>query len=179
MNKGNVLPTQLFNQMAITFRSGTNQDKYKLQQLGLKSYGQFKTVLTEENWNKMHNFLIAEDSYTDLLERSKCFVCESGSDLIGMAYLVPNGNPTEIFRKEWSYIRMVGADPDFTGNGIGKKLVQLCINHAKETNEKIVALHTSEFMNSARYIYENLGFREEKELEEMFGKKYWLYLLAI
>ncbi|AWG25529.1 GNAT family N-acetyltransferase [Flavobacterium kingsejongi] len=165
--------------MAIVFRSGTFHDKYKLQQLGLRSYEQFKVVLSEENWNKMNDFLSAETSYTELLGRSKCFVCESGSDLIGMAYLVPNGNPTEIFNEDWCYIRMVGVDPDFTGNGIGKKLVESCINYAKETNEKIVALHTSEFMNSARHIYENLGFNQVMELEEMFGKKYWLYLLNI
>ena len=165
--------------MEINFRSDTSQDKDKLQQLGLSSYTQFKTVLTEENWNKMHGFLTAESSYTDLLDRSKCFVCESGDDLIGMAYLVPSGNPTEIFQGEWSYIRMVGVDPAFSGNGIGKKLVQMCLNHAKETNEKVVALHTSEFMNSARYIYENLGFNQIKELEQLFGKKYWLYLLNI
>lgn len=165
--------------MGIVFRSGTNHDKYKLQQLGLSSYEQFKTVLTEENWNKMYGFLTAETSYTDLLDRSKCFVCESGNDLIGMAYLVPKGNPTEIFSEDWSYIRMVGVDPAFTGNGIGKKLVQLCIHHARETNEKVVALHTSEFMNSARYIYENLGFNQIRELEELFGKKYWLYLLNL
>lgn len=165
--------------MAIVFRSGTNQDKYKLQQLGLKAYEQFKEVLTEENWNKMYGFLIAENSYTNLLDISKCFVCESDGYLIGMAYLIPNGNPTEIFEQDWSYIRMVGVDPSFAGNGIGKTLVQLCLHHARETNEKIVALHTSEFMNSARYIYENLGFRQTKELEELYGKKYWLYLLNI
>lgn len=165
--------------MAFIFRSGTIQDKIKLQQLGLRSYEQFKAVLSEDNWNKMNDFLSAETSYTDLLDRSKCYVCESDGHLIGMAYLVPNGNPTEIFNDNWSYIRMVGVDPDFTGNGIGKKLIQLCINHARETKEEIVALHTSEFMNSARYIYENLGFNQVKELDELFGKKYWLYLLYL
>lgn len=165
--------------MAIVFRSGTDQDKYKLQQLGLRSYRQFKPVLTEENWNKMYKILTSENYYTDLLDISKCFVCESGNDLIGMAYLVPKGNATEIFKGDWSYIRMVAVDPNFTGNGIGKKLVQLCINHAKETNEKTVALHTSEMMNSVRYIYENLGFNQIKELDELFGKRYWLYLLNI
>lgn len=93
--------------MAIVFRSGTNQDRDKLQQLGLSAYDQFKTVLTAENWSKMYCFLTAESSYRDLLRRSKCFICEFGDDLIGMAYLIPNGNPTEIFQEDWSYIRMV------------------------------------------------------------------------
>ncbi|MDX2173612.1 MAG: hypothetical protein SFY56_10845 [Bacteroidota bacterium] len=34
----------------------------------------------------------------------------------------------------------------------------MCIAHAKQNNEKTIALHTSEFMDAARHIYEGLGF---------------------
>ncbi len=161
------------------YRIGTLKDKEKLQKLALNSYGQFKEVLTKENWNKMNSFLTAENSYTDLLSKSKCFVCEKRNEIIGMSYLVPRGNPTHIFHKDWSYIRMVGVNSDYGGQGIGKKLTYMCIDFAKETNEKIIALHTSEFMNTARHIYESIGFEQIKELEPIYGKKYWLYKLEI
>ncbi|MEJ7673413.1 MAG: GNAT family N-acetyltransferase [Chitinophagaceae bacterium] len=161
------------------YRIGTLEDKKKLQKLALNSYGQFKEVLTKENWNKMNSFLTAENSYTDLLSKSKCFVCEKRDEIIGMSYLVPRGNPTHIFHKDWSYIRMVGVNSEYGGQGIGKKLTHMCIDFAKETNEKIVALHTSEFMNTARHIYESIGFEQIKELEPIYGKKYWLYKLEI
>lgn len=38
--------------MNIIYREGTNQDKDKLKELGLKSYGQFKNELTKDNWEK-------------------------------------------------------------------------------------------------------------------------------
>jgi len=69
--------------------------------------------------------------------------------------------------------------PDFEGNGIGKKLTQLCIDHAKEMNEKVIALHTSAFQHAARHIYESLGFVKIKDLDLMFGKQYYLYTLQI
>ena len=165
--------------MEYKYRIGTIEDKEKLQKLGLTSYGQFKEVLTEENWNKLNAFLTAENSYLDLLLKSKCFICETNSEIIGMAFLVPKGNPTDIFHRDWCYIRMVGVNPEYGGKGIGKKLTQICIDSAKETKEKIIALHTSEFMDVARHIYESIGFKQTKELEPLYGKKYWLYKLEI
>ena len=96
-----------------------------------------------------------------------------------MAFLVPRGNPTEIFQGDWSYIRMVGVDPRFSGKGIGRQLTQHCIDFAKSTNEKTIALHTSEFMDAARHIYESLGFTPIKELPLRYGKRYWLYQLEL
>ncbi|NOU17595.1 MAG: GNAT family N-acetyltransferase [Bacteroidales bacterium] len=165
--------------MEIKYRLGSNSDKDKLQKLGLISYGQFKKVLTEENWNKFNSFLTGQNTYIDLLKISNCFVCETKEEIIGMAYLIPKGHPTDIFQTEWSYIRMVGVNPNFGGNGIGKKLTQMCIDYAKDTKEEIIALHTSEFMDIASHIYESRGFKQIKELEPRFGKKYWLYLLDL
>lgn len=165
--------------MEYTYRRGTIKDLKKLQQVGINSYGQFQDVLTEENWNKLYTSLSSESFYTDLLSVSTCFVCEKGVEITGMAYLIPNGNPTELFDKDWSYIRMVGVHTDHAGKGIGKKLTQMCIDHAKETGEKIIALHTSEFMDAARHIYENLGFKKTKDLAPRLGKKYWLYQLDL
>jgi ribosomal protein S18 acetylase RimI-like enzyme len=74
---------------------------------------------------------------------------------------------------------MVGVHPNFSGKGIGRELIKICILFAKESDEKIIALHTSEFMNSARHLYEDLGFVMNKELKPIFDKKYWLYLLKL
>uniref|UniRef100_UPI0035CA72B2 GNAT family N-acetyltransferase n=1 Tax=uncultured Nostoc sp. TaxID=340711 RepID=UPI0035CA72B2 len=90
----------------------------------------------------------------------------------------PSGNPTTIFPADWSYIRLLDVDPKYRGLGIGRKLAQLCVQHAQVTGETGVALHTSEFMNAARQMYEALGFKREKELAPMYGKRYWLYKLS-
>ena len=165
--------------MELNYREGTFHDKDKLKELGKISYGQFENELSEENWNKMNTFLASEYSYSDLLKKSKCFVCEYNDEIVGMAYLVSKGNPTDIFQTDWSYIRMVSVAPKYSGKGIGKKLTQMCIDYAKDNDEQFVALHTSEFMNSARHIYEKIGFKIIKELDLHYGKRYWLYLLNI
>mgnify|MGYP001796432939 CR=1 FL=1 len=165
--------------MSFTFRKGSNSDSEALRELAIISYGQFEEVLSEKNWSTFDKNLKAEESYVHMLKIAHCFVCEFEGKIIGVAYLVPSGNPTEIFDTHWCYIRMVGVDPSFRGKGIARKLTEMCIAYAKQSKEEIIALHTSEFMDVARHLYESLGFQRIKELDPIFGKRYWLYQLKL
>ncbi len=166
--------------MNIQFRRGDYNDLNGLKRLALKSWGQYQTMLSPENWKALNESLNDHKTYTDLLENAECFICTNNQKgIIGMAFLVPSGNPTEIYDKDWSYIRFVTVDPDFGGKGIGKQLTKLCIDLAKSNNEKFIALHTSELMNNARHIYESFGFSVLKEIDQRLGKRYWLYKLDL
>jgi ribosomal protein S18 acetylase RimI-like enzyme len=162
----------------LTYRKADLSDFDKLKFLGKESYAEFSEVLTAENWDKMNSFLESDIELIKLIDQSVVFVCQRESNIVGMIYFIPSGNPTELFQKNWSYIRFLGVNTKFRGNGIGKKLTELCIEYAKETNEKNIALHTSEFMNSARTIYEKKGFQKIKEIRYL-GKRYWIYLLNL
>jgi ribosomal protein S18 acetylase RimI-like enzyme len=147
--------------------------------LGQISYGQYAQVLTPDNFAILNKFLHDEKSWTELINHSYPFVCEEEGVIAGMAFLITSGNPTDIYDATWCYIRMVGVHPDYAGQGIGKKLTLLCIEKAKELKENTIALHTSEFMDAARHIYEKIGFTVLREIAPRFGKRYWLYTLAI
>lgn len=165
--------------MNLTLRAASASDVNQLLALGLVSFGIHRTVLTEDNWLKLQNGLSDECRYIDLLSKAKCFVCENDSTIVGMAFLVSQGNPTEVFAADWCYLRMVGVSPEYSGQGIARRLTQMCLDYARSTNEKTVALHTAEFMDAARHIYESLGFIRVREIPSMFGKKYWLYRLDL
>jgi ribosomal protein S18 acetylase RimI-like enzyme len=163
----------------LIYREGSIDEKESLKQLGILSYGQFAKILSGAGWSTMDQFLNDDAMWDQLVNGSKIFVCEDNGKIIGMAYLVPSGNPTAIYPAAWCYIRMVGVNPDYRGKGIAKRLTQLCIDFAKQSGEKIAGLHTSEKMNDARHIYESLGFIIHKEIEPRYGMKYWLYKLEI
>lgn len=166
--------------MELYYRQGTIKDLDQLKKLALKSWEQFRPQLTAENWEILRDSLEDSVTYTTLLEQSYCIVCATGEEeIIGMAFLVSRGNPTEIYEKEWSYIRFVTVDPDFEGQGIGSKLTVTCIDKARQDEEQIVALHTSELMDKARHIYECLGFKRLREIDSRLGKRYWLYRLDL
>ena len=163
----------------LKYREGSINDKDQLQKLGISSYSPYSAILSPDNWKILHDFLHDEEKLAELINKSKIFVCTNPNEIIGMAYIIPHGNPWDIFKSEWCYIRMVGVHPQYRGLGIAKTLTQMCLNHARQTKEKTVALHTSEFMDAARHIYESLGFKKLQEIEPRFGKKYWLYTLDL
>jgi ribosomal protein S18 acetylase RimI-like enzyme len=163
----------------LIYREGTISDVDQLQRLGILSYSQFQSVLSSENWEKFNGNLQDRQKFTDILKIAKCYVCTLKNEIIGVAYIIPSGNPTDLFQSDWSYIRMVGVNPKYQGKGVAKRLTSMCIDFAKQNNEKIIALHTSEFMDAARHIYESLGFKKLKEIAPHFGKKYWLYTYNI
>jgi GNAT superfamily N-acetyltransferase len=165
--------------MEIIYRQGNISDLAQLKALSINSYGQFEKELTDENWQLLAEKLHEDSSYTTLLKIAICFVCVIENEIVGVAYIVPSGNPTEIFESKWSYIRMVAVNPKYRGHGISKHLTLECIDWATKNGEKTIALHTSEIMHAARYIYENLGFEKVKELKPIFGVKYWLYQLKL
>jgi ribosomal protein S18 acetylase RimI-like enzyme len=163
----------------LTYRQAHTDEAGQLSNLAFASYSPFRDVLEQQHWQTLEKSLQNKDIFSALITKSRSFVCEAENRIVGMAFLVPSENPWDIFEAEWSYIRFVGVDPEFQGLGIGKQLTALCINHAIKTEESIIALHTSEMMDSARHIYEKLGFRKLKEIEPRFGKRYWLYTLNL
>lgn len=161
----------------LNYRTADESDLAQLQALGLLAYGQYKSIITQENWDKWEAAFKNDDTFLDLLKIATCFVCEVDDVIIGMAFFVPNGHPFLYFPAEWSYLRYIAVHPNYNGKGIGKKLTEHCIKAAKSKDEKTLALHTSEFQNAARHIYEQLGFIKQRELEPVFGKIFYIYTI--
>jgi ribosomal protein S18 acetylase RimI-like enzyme len=162
-----------------TYRDATEQDIPELIRLGLVSYGQYEPLLSPENREKMQSSISNPDNWKRILATSKSFLCMDKDAIAGMAFLVRSGNPWDIFKAEWSYIRMVGVEPAYEGRGIAKTLTRMCLDHAKQTGEKTIALHTSEIMPAARHIYESFGFKILYEIPQRLGVRYWIYTLEL
>lgn len=164
----------------MNIRKGNINDLQTINKLGEKTWKQFENILSPDNWNKMAISMADEELYKRLLQKSHSFVCENeNGEIIGMSFLVPSGNPTEIYTSEQCYIRFVTVSEEYKGLSLGQQLTEKCIELAKENGEKKIALHTSEFMDKARYIYEKLGFKIEREIEPRYGKRYWLYEMTL
>jgi len=164
----------------MTFRAGNNGDLDQLRLLGLAAWEPYQQELTSENWAKLFANLDRTETYAALLEQGEGVVCEAGDgSIVGMAFLIPSGNPTEIYQADWCYIRFVSVHPACSGRGIGRQLTEKCIELAILRQARTIALHTSEMMPAARHLYERLGFTILREIEPRLGKRYWLYTLAL
>lgn len=164
----------------LTCRRVIPDDINALIELGLASYGQYANELSPENLELLQRNIAKTETWQNIVGISVGFVCVTdGNRIVGMAFLVPSGNAWDVFDNEWSYLRMVGVHPEFQGIGIARQLTMQCINHAKTTGERFIALHTSEIMHAARHIYEQCGFTILKEIPSRLGVRYWLYLMEL
>jgi ribosomal protein S18 acetylase RimI-like enzyme len=164
----------------LKYRNATTYDITKLIDLGVVAYEQLAKKMADEGWQKMKAAITNADMWHDLLSKSTGFVCCNGNeDIVGMAFLVPSGNAWFVYPNHWSYIRLVGVHPLYSGLGIGRRLTQTCVDAAKLRGENIIALHTSDVMNAARHIYETIGFEVLQEIEPRFGIRYWLYRMVL
>jgi GNAT superfamily N-acetyltransferase len=165
--------------MSMIYRIAGPNDIPALRALGLASYGTLKNHMNADNWKKMESVLLSDETFPILVNSCFAYVCEEDAQLLGMAFLVPSGNPTKIYSADTSYIRMVGVHPDAGGKGIAQTLTRLCLEKAKELNEKTIMLHSAQVMYTARHVYEKLGFKKIRLLDEHYGLEYWLYRFDI
>lgn len=162
------------------YRKGTFADLQQLLQLGIETWSGFEKDMTAANWERLSASIHNAQTYEDLLFMSECLVCEAGEGrIVGMVFLIPQGNPTNLYPPDWCYIRFLSVSPGFGGRGIGRKLTEACIELARLNGETVMALHTSEMMGNARRLYEHLGFHIVREIGERLGKRYWLYKLEL
>ena len=87
--------------------------------------GQFKEALTPENWSKMQATLA---NVSNTAHIASLIVAEENNHIIGsIAYYAPGKSKPKIFPVEWSSIRLLAVTPAHQRKGIGKLLVQECI----------------------------------------------------
>lgn len=101
--------------------------------------------------------------YFVVTEGTKVFGGGGFGPLVGM-----DGTVCEI-RKMYFY-------PEMRGKGMGKKLLELCLRSAKEAGFKVCYLETLSNMESARKLYEKMGFQKlDKPMGNTghFGCNHW------
>lgn len=62
-------------------------------------------------------------------------------------------------------VRLLAVHPDARGTGVGRVLMEYAIEHARREHQNRVVLSTTQEMESARDLYEKLGFHREPALD--------------
>ena len=61
----------------------------------------------------------------------------------------------------WAGLRALGVEPRARGLGVGRVLLDACLERAQAAGAPVICLHTAEFMPAAVAIYEAAGFRRD------------------
>jgi GNAT superfamily N-acetyltransferase len=97
--------------------------------------------------------------------------------IVGAVGYVPPGAPKrDFFAPEWPIVRLLAVSPAQRGQGLGRLLVQACIDRAQRDGAPLLALHSSPVMAPALRLYTAMGFEQLRALPDMFGVPYALYV---
>jgi ribosomal protein S18 acetylase RimI-like enzyme len=65
----------------------------------------------------------------------------------------------------WAGLRALGVDPAARGLGIGRLLMDACVDRARQAGASVLCLHTAVIMTAAIALYERMGFQRVPEFD--------------
>jgi GNAT superfamily N-acetyltransferase len=95
--------------------------------------------------------------------RERCWIAESEGQVLGSVFVVKQDEHT-------AKLRMLYVDAGARGLGLGRRLVDECLQFARDCGYRRMMLWTNDILVSARRIYQAAGFElVEEEKHHSFG----------
>jgi DNA-binding MarR family transcriptional regulator/GNAT superfamily N-acetyltransferase len=125
----------------------------------------------EYGWGARFEALVA-DIVREFLEkldpeRERCWIAERNGERVGSVFVVRDA------KRGQARLRLLLVEPSARGIGLGRRLVEQCIDFAREKGYRRLVLWTHANLDAARATYRKAGFRKlpRSEAHSTFGPR--------
>jgi len=157
-------------QAAVTVREARPDEFEAIGRLYERSWVEFAEAVGQDTWGRMRaNFasLAARAAYSEIL------VAERDGAMAGaVTYTGPGVRPVEqpgplrLIPRHWAYVGILAVAPEHRGLGLGRALTASCVERARRDGAPAIGLGTRPPMAAAQRLYDRMGFRRRRDLEE-------------
>lgn len=135
-------------------------EREAIRALTLAAYAEYADVMMPTAWAGLeHAVRTALDAEGPGVER---IVAERDGALVGSVMLFsPEVNVYGDARAgaSWPELRLLAVDSRARGGGVGKALIDACVQRVRAAGAPALGLHTSQSLRVAIHIYEQMGFQ--------------------
>ncbi len=96
-----------------------------------------------------------------------------------VVYNSPGEGQHPLFPGDWAFFRSIGVDSAYGGRGIGRRLVEACIERARHDGAAWLGLYAADANEVAVRLYRNMGFQQTGEAPSYWGLTYHVYGLDL
>ena len=147
-------------------RDARADDRAAIEAVTLAAYQQYSAVMPALWEAYRQNILSTLASASP----DSVIVAEDDGRIVGSVLLYragtviarPGGGPLTLASPE---VRLLAVAPEARGKGIGAALMQECVARARASGATSLTLHTTEMMQAAVHLYEQMGFVRAPELD--------------
>jgi GNAT superfamily N-acetyltransferase len=121
------------------------------------AYREYSADMPEDRWER---YIARSADVRSRVNESVLVIAEVDGRIVGTATYYPVGRAESAggWPADWAGIRLLGVVPQARGSGIGRALIEECIQRASAEGATAVGLHTTERMQIAKAMYERMGF---------------------
>lgn len=121
----------------------------------------------EYGWNEEFEALVADITAKFIRDldpsHERCWIAERDGERLGCIFLVAQNRTT-------AKLRLLLVEPGARGLGLGRRLIDACIEFARAAGYRRIVLWTQSNLDAARHLYAAAGFRKTgEEAHRSFG----------
>ncbi|GAC1542689.1 MAG: GNAT family N-acetyltransferase [Herpetosiphon sp.] len=131
----------------------------------LAAYEQYALVMEPDFWRDLQR---AVTRALDTPGHAEWIIAERQGGIVGSVMLYPahiDSYAGATAPTGYPELRLLAVAPAARGQGIGRLLVEECMRRARAGGASALGLHTNDTMQTARQMYERMGFRRVPVLD--------------
>ncbi len=150
----------------VSIRDALEGDREAERLVTLAAYEEYAKRMPPVFWESYRKNMVES---LDEKGPAQHIVAESAGKIVGSVLLYPAGasayGADVDERAALPEMRLLAVHPAMRGQGIGTALTRECVQRAQRAGASALGLHTTDLMQTARQMYERMGFVHAPELD--------------